>query len=123
MARHELHCTMNPKRECRMCEKMGEKQEDLSVLIPFMPNREEFKHTREEFHLTLVSFDGLDEAIKESIKKVRDYTDCPVCIFSALRQTGLAGLSSDVFDFKKELAETWKTINDEEARREMGSYR
>ena len=31
MKKHEKHCTMNPNRECRMCDLMGELQEPIEV--------------------------------------------------------------------------------------------
>ncbi len=59
--KHELHCTMNPERKCRMCELIDINQEPIITL-----------------------FGALDSEGLAGLRFAAD--DCPVCIFAALRQ-------------------------------------
>ena len=62
MVLHEKHCTMNPNRQCRMCEKIDGIQKPMVELI----------------------------ALAKDLSKLRDAaSDCPMCILAALRQAGL----------------------------------
>jgi hypothetical protein len=75
MARHERHCTANPGRKCRLCERVevatgGDKANvDLAVLVEVLKNS------------SLLPMDRM--------AKVRELTDCPACILAAIRQSGI----------------------------------
>lgn len=123
MSLHEKHCTMNPNRECRMCaaaeREYGEgSQQPISDLIA-----------------------ALGDGQQDGMKALRELAcDCPACILSAIRQSGLRGAelarqregvygsSGDIdgtwmaFDFKKESAAFWSDYNDSQRRNDTTSY-
>lgn len=93
MIRHEVGCTANPNRKCKMCRLYGNEQADLSAL----------KAIAMQFPSTTETEEQITRA-KETSGKLREATaSCPACILSALRQTGrwMPG-----FDFKAE-AKSW----------------
>jgi len=113
MRQHELSCTANPNRHCRMHKHFSQTQppmaEMLVVLAPSLPDR--------------------------GIAQLRKLTaNCPMCILAAIRQSGLQKFDANRepidfhFEFKEELAEAWQRINAatveiecEELRREICS--
>lgn len=104
---HERHCTMNPNRICRMCQKMQGSQVSMKELIAEIPVRDiEYP----------VFVDGLydeatkeyEEGIKQAIKTLREITsNCPVCIMAALRQAKVDPIFWEGFNFKEEMASAW----------------
>ncbi len=75
IAKHELHCTKNPARVCRMCMRVGEKQPPISELIAAI-------------HFVPVT-EFLDIQIQERrLDRVRIAArNCPACILAAIRQS------------------------------------
>jgi len=111
MSKHEKHCTMNPNRECRMCEIMGEAQPDMSKLLAMLPTGESFK---KEDGFGSYSYPGLDGAVNEIMPTLLEITNnCPMCIFSILRQRGLLPMYQG-FNLNEELKKFWAEINDRE---------
>lgn len=83
MVLHEKHCTMNPKRECRLC---GNK--DLSPLIAKYKDRNRGQ---------------------VRIKDIVDDVDgCPNCALTIIRVCELTFLE---FDYKEELKQWWERKN------------
>ena len=112
MVKHELHCTMNPNRICRMC---GEDEHiDLERLIALLPEPNDLME-RDAFggicYLASNTF-----LLDEAIKKIRELTDCPACIMAALRQKGIPVPMASTFDYKKEVDNHFQIINEEEER-------
>ncbi len=109
MANHEKRCTANPLRECRMhvhCEKP-------QASIP-------------EMMLCLFS-----KAEDHGIAALREMADgCPACMLAAIRQSGICKWDGDPesppvslpFDYKKELAEFWASVNENEDRGARPAY-
>ena len=121
MVRHEEHCTMNPHRKCRMCESIDTPQPDIRSLLSALPNAETFE-VPAQFGIGK-AYRGLDDGIRAGIERCKSITECPICIFAALRQSGLIHFTdTGVFDLKAEMAKTWQAINDADARAEMDSY-
>ena len=97
--KHEKHCTMNPNRECRMCKHAGIEQKPINILISALG-------------------DG------SNLTSIKDLSNnCPVCILSAIRQSGIQHFDYDEegfigtyvdFDFKKEMRERWEEIRTQE---------
>ena len=84
MARHEKSCTMNPNRTCLMCQYGNNDQAEMPDLL---------------------------EALKIANEKLREVSgNCPICILSALRQSGYPGIFQD-FNFEKEKEMFWDEIN------------
>ena len=115
IVKHELHCTANPHRKCRMCDVLDQHQPDLAMLVSLLPNPEKYRQVETMMGFDSVSFPGLSVAFESVLPKLRDSAgECPVCILAAIRQAGLGGyLDSNSFDYKKEVAEVWKDINAE----------
>ena len=112
MANHEKHCTLNPDRECGMCELMDEAQKKMSELLNCLPEPESFK--LEEFGW--VTYPGLDKAIEEAMPELREKTNgCPACIMAALRQKEIPVPMVESFDYKKEFNALLQEINEANA--------
>lgn len=102
---HELHCTKNPNRDCRLdCDTV-----DLPELI------EKYKKqfiTKEDSlgFITLVS--------KPDIKDIKNDTgNCPNCTLTILRCGELAyGYDKSEFNYQEELNNWWAEVNKQERR-------
>lgn len=69
MEKHELSCTMNPDRVCKMCKMAGLEQKPVKELVALVPV---FEFDKEE---------------QDNGKHLREATgNCPACILAALRQ-------------------------------------
>lgn len=112
MRKHELHCTLNPKRHCRVCDLFegGSTNEplELTKLIP----SDVFSKDGRGFQ----SYD--QEKIALALAKLREATDnCPACIMAAIRLSGHPVPVFEGFDFKMEmkyLLEDWNKSNRED---------
>lgn len=112
---HEKHCTANPDRECRLCERESVKEiiEKYRKYFTVHPPNKAVKFIK-EFTLN-------------DIECELDYT-CPNCILTIIRCLGLNRYYFDKkfeFNYKKELDEWWAAENEramEEAERETYSY-
>ena len=80
------------------------------MLISTLPVIKDFQHESEGGYIT---YSGFDDVLIAGLAKLREITaNCPACILAALRQSGWASFAGkDMFDFKKELEEFWKTRN------------
>lgn len=119
LAKHESHCTLNPKRDCGMCKVMGETPQPIEKLLEVLPNpsgyKREITHDFEQYG-GLVSgeweetvFEFPKELLLESLKNLRELTcNCPACILSAFRQKGIYLSLIPEFDYKKEVGMFWK---------------
>lgn len=73
IAKHELHCTKNPNRACRMCAAVGDKQAPMADLIAAIKYGESDELG---FRSTFRKIDALRSVAH----------NCPACILAALRQ-------------------------------------
>ena len=69
IARHERHCGLNPNRVCRMCQRVGNTQASMSVLLQAVEWRAD---------------DIWEEQTPDRLREVTG--NCPACILAALRQ-------------------------------------
>lgn len=105
MRKHEVACTLNPDRKCRMCEHTGGHEHELPQLIAILGKG----------------------GVKEMKALVEAAADCPACILAAIRQSKLldpenleytgAG-TAFWFDFKAECKSFWA----DHGRQNQGSY-
>ena len=98
MKKHELHCTMNPNRLCRMCKLKGGTQISISRLVALLPK-----------------YNGLSKnyckALEEAMIKLRRETqNCPACILAALRQAGIPMIMVE-FDYKQEVENLFQKLD------------
>lgn len=106
MKLHEKHCTLNPSRECRVC---GNKEPVNQKDVKFIKNNDIELEKMEGGGNRILGTEKLEKAIK----KLRQVYDCPVCIFSILRQAKI-DLSLSGFHLDEEMREYWQKQNEEE---------
>lgn len=70
MRSHEKHCTMNPERQCRMCQRMEEVSKDIETLIAIVDK-------------PIAGFHESTERGKELLDATKG---CPACALAAIRQ-------------------------------------
>lgn len=105
MREHEKHCTMNPERDCRMCDSFGGGGASLPELIAFVKEKAETVHWSGEDQ----DFKLLDN---DDLAKLRDMAEgCPACMLAALRLTR----THAELDFKKESKAIWDMVNEQHA--------
>lgn len=115
MVIHERHCTANPERDCRLCGYNGGFIEKITELKKrFTIVKEQEKYTG--FDIDIIKWEDKEITIDE-LKNITD--GCPNCILTIIRGIGLIHYGFDFhFDYKTELAEYWKMINEEDLRNE-----
>ena len=90
---HEKHCTMNPKRDCRMCAIMqtaydNEPQVEMGKLLACLDDVH-YDETQSVFAMLNIS------KLKETAQ------NCPACIMAALRQAGIPVSAAKDFNYKE----------------------
>ena len=90
--KHEEHCTLNPKRTCRLC---GRKEGIDEIAKKYI------KYGRIEQIVGEVDIDKLMDSVQY----------CPACTLAVIR---CAKLHNIEFDYQKELAKWWSDKNTEE---------
>lgn len=130
MAKHELHCTMNPRRVCRVCPHIsGGVQvvrsipELIAKTLPIHP-REYYEGMKEDEVGMPVPKNPLAQAeIDQALPQLREaVSNCPVCIMAALRQANIPVWMATGFDFKAELKALWDEVNNEKVMSCNGGY-
>ena len=108
MARHERGCTANPSRVCGFHEAMRATQPQMAALLDTV---------KEHYPID-------PAAMMVALRDAAD--DCPACILSALRQSGIQreedydGIGMQ-FDFRAEVDKFWKERNAEGWASDMGA--
>ena len=114
MRYHEAHCTMNPKRECGVCQytENDGAQPEIKDLLACLPPAEMFEAACMDEDIAKELFpDFSQHRITQGMHNLRKAAgNCPACILAALRQHGVI---SDLvgFDFKKEMDAVWEDVN------------
>ncbi len=101
MQKHETGCTNNPRRICQFCKLNELEQKDATVLAA---------------NLKALAVKDVDAAMKALRTECGD---CPTCILSAIRQSGLLGYKEEGyidfgFDYQKEKEQFWISHNQRE---------
>ena len=100
MEQHELYCTMNPNRKCKMCAIADMEQLPIDALKRLLP----LPKVMEDDY-------GVGYTVEENpLKKLHEATDCPACILATIRQSGQMSYMYE-FDFKKECKLFWDDVN------------
>ena len=115
MNKHESHCTLNPNRKCRVCEKIsGDDTPNLTgpQMVAMLPNINDFgKQTEWGIGVDVGKLHG---ALKEKIQPLRDAVDnCPACLLAAFRQSGIGIplVGEDIFNYSDDMKEFWDNYN------------
>ena len=108
ISQHEKHCTRNLNRECRLCGNITGYKEEIESL------KKRFKVITEKIEegFTSIRVEWIGKEI--TLDEIRDLVhDCPVCILSVMRLTGLtSGWHNFDFNYKQELKDHWKEQNE-----------
>lgn len=95
MKKHELHCTMNPVRECGMCKAIGNETRPMALL--------------------LIAF-GVGD--KQGMDDLRDTCeDCPACTLATIRQSGV--MKTDYDEDSNSLSQAWQAFSFKDAKKEF----
>ncbi len=118
MKRHELHCTKNPDRSCRVCTIMlGQRPADLKELIAILPDPSPYYREAPTEH---GYWDSTLTAEVNAVWKVfkSEANDCPACMMAALRQRGIPVPMADKLNFKESMKEIFaQKLEDEKESR------
>jgi hypothetical protein len=101
---HEKHCTMNPNRQCGMCEYAGFTQKPMNELLAILPEMNEFTIDYGESGSLVIDSQKINNAVKELVEFTQG---CPACIMAAIRQKGIF-VSLTNYDYKEEVARFWQ---------------
>lgn len=115
MRNHELHCTLNPDRECRVCNLKDNHGAPLAKLMEMLPDTaayhapEDRPYTCKEDteHYMLVA---AMEAIMPAFRAAAE--NCPACMMAAMRLKKVPVPIVEGFDFKAEMKVIFDAVND-----------
>lgn len=101
---HEKHCTLNPKRECRIC---GNKA-DLSPLVDKYSKQAGYER-RADMAIVNVRQPQLEDILEDTEMQ---YGPCPACALAILRLVGLNKFPYEMgFDYEKLCKDWWDNKN------------
>lgn len=99
--KHELYCTKNPNRICRMCKLIGVEQKPMSELLKLLPDDSEFILDA-KYGIAIETIELANTALTE----LQEETEaCPACTLATIRQKGGKFVKAhlyDRFDFKQQ---------------------
>lgn len=102
ITRHEKHCTLNPERKCRFCQKAEQETRPMKELTAVLHKTKQQVDALGDQR----TIDNDAEIWKKAINKLKELTgDCPACILSAIRQANC--VSECNFDYKAEVNSFW----------------
>ena len=110
MEKHEHVCTMNPGRSCNMCDYTDGLSSGLSEMVSIVKASVKNFIDKHGFETWVID----DETEEGIIEKIRDISDCPACILSALRQSGVPASMFLSFNYKKEREAMWENWNEDQ---------
>ncbi len=113
MERHENTCTMNPNRDCNMCEYSGGSPTMLPDIIQVVMDNIETAHS-EGIDGDFIEWQKFKDGITEQsvIEKIEVVSGCPACFLAAIRQTKTTDLFPS-FDFKERKNEMFEEHNED----------
>ena len=133
MEKHEKGCTLNPARDCGICNFLnGGMAASTAELLALLPDPKTFKRIEqydvgEEFggrgEYEVDDDEAMRTAVHAVLPKLRELTeDCPACILAALRQKGIPVPVITDFDWAKEFAAAQSRMNDHRVEQEGRYY-
>jgi len=103
---HEKNCTANPLRYCKLCENSTELTEDIVYFksrFKIVKSKSTPLDNMFDFESDKIEWIGKETTMDELRRR---YDDCPACILSILRQTGMNLYPFQFeFDYMKESKE------------------
>jgi hypothetical protein len=115
---HERHCTLNPNRECRMCDILQNGKPNLNYLIGFLPHIEDYKKIAVDSYDFLdyetITYGNLGAELDKILPILRKQSgNCPCCILAAIRQSKIPVYLVKDFNFKEECQEVFRMKNED----------
>lgn len=111
MTKHERRCTMNPNRECGVCELVeANETRPMSRLLELLPDPDKFVTDRgTQWHAL---GHELTVAANTALPALREACDnCPACILAAIRQRGIPVPMVADFDWAEEMEAVFADVN------------
>ena len=119
MRSHEMHCTLNPERECRVCKLVHESRDtdfvkkSVAELCAILPDPTEYLHTFGESELVNSSHKKLCNELALMLPVLKEAAgNCPACMMAALRQKKIPVPMVEGFCFKEEMEKIFSSKND-----------
>lgn len=123
MRKHERSCTLNPARECRMCEIAGGEHTPIAELIALLPDAAPVRMLMTDHDDYWEAQRQFAVALKAALPALRTAAgDCPACIMAALRQAGIPVPLAEDFNFTAECKALFEARNRELAANVGGNY-
>lgn len=121
MRKHELHCTLNPDRKCRVCDLFDDRAAPLADLIAMLPDPAPYHAEIIAMGMQDSEHSKLTSAMKDVLPAFRAAANnCPACMMAALRLKKIPVPMVEDFDFKKEMESIFADLNQQ--RYEEGYY-
>lgn len=118
MANHERGCTLNPARVCGVCKLVDDGRDCDYVAVPLA----DMVAMLPDPQLYPLIIDGQDVgSFDDTLTRVANAVlpalrnaagDCPACVMAAIRQRGIPMPMVTDFNWTKEMADVWASIND-----------
>lgn len=129
MKKHELHCTLNPRRECGMCKIVaGGRDSDfvqspLAEIVASLPDPEILLSSQWDFRNELASEQTMQTGIQTALSELRRKTgNCPACMLAALRQRGHCVPMFEGFNYKTESEDALRMWSEDQNRQDYSHY-
>lgn len=108
MRKHEAHCTLNPKRECRVCKFTDGPAGSLQDAIAALPDPAILTFSCADTDYANGFVPQLDAALPE-LRRITG--NCPACMMAALRQKKIPVPMLADFSYSAEMKEIWDARN------------
>lgn len=122
--RHERGCTLNPNRQCGMCDMVDSVQRPIAELIALLPDSAPINQPVNQDNASYWDAErAFVEALKAAMPGLREATNgCPACIMAALRQAKIPVPMADGFDWtaeSKSVLDAWREEHNAEYMRSV----
>ena len=111
--KHEKHCTLNPNRECRMCN--AKKLDKNYIKKANLILKDLLRHKKNDG----IRGDHVANFNTRLKKEILEELVCPICTLAIYRQSNKELLHWVEWDFKKECREWWQEENEEQERMDL----
>lgn len=129
ITKHEVSCTMNPNRVCKVCRMIADNHPiqfhpaPLKQLMNLLPNPVDYIRDDTSNDHDKPDFDKVGEDANKVLPQLRELSgDCPACIMAAIRQRGIPVPCVTEFNFSDEMKDIWNEINNANAMASSHDY-
>lgn len=112
LLKHEKHCTANPDRECRLCERRESVRSLIEKYKKQCDVEEIINHKKSKLlNLNYPTFKVINQPNIEDI--MDDVDGCPNCTLAIIKGLNIQYPIEFKFDYQKELQQWWQDANDD----------